>query len=234
VTIAPDLVSIQPSNLVGDVTSIDLTMNAEDATVHDTLCALQAPSGMQRVSDLITAVGGRTARGTAFNPMEVKRVMERLVAAGHARRDTQGRMRPTLPHGAERFRSMMLDSVSAANWFGAWRKLNDFERAYSLGFQEEEQLAAAMRLVLFGGRKLSHLKRLGELAYSFTHLWMGALQQAVLQPFDNELFSRLEPALQTELAERLIRWSAAFQSLACGRWRAGCYAPMRSPAPRPS
>jgi superfamily II DNA or RNA helicase len=189
---------------VGDVTTIDLTMTPEDAIVHDTLCALQAPSGMQRVSDLITAVGGRTARGTAFNPMEVKRVMERLMAAGHAKRDTQGRMRATLPHAAERFRSMMLDPVRATAWFDAWRKLNDFDRAYSLGFQEEEQLAAAMRLVLFGGRTVRHIRRLGELAYSFTHLWVGALQQAVLQPFDDALFSRLEPQLQTELAERLM------------------------------
>jgi superfamily II DNA or RNA helicase len=189
---------------VGDVTSIDLTMTPEDATVHDTLCALQAPSGMQRVSDLITAVGGRTARGTAFNPMEVKRVMERLVAAGHARRDTQGRMRAALPFGDERFRSMMLDTARATAWFEAWRKLNDFDRAYSLGFQEEEQLAAAMCLVLYGGRTLRHLRRLGELAYSFTHLWMGALHKAVLKPFDAELFSHLEAPLQTELAERLM------------------------------
>jgi superfamily II DNA or RNA helicase len=195
---------------VGDVTTIDLTMTAEDATVHDTLCALQAPSGMQRVSDLTTAVGGRTGRGTAFNPMEVKRVMERLVAAGHAKRDAQGRMRATLPHGAERFRSMMLDSTRAAAWFDAWRKLNDFDRAYSLGFQEEEQLAAAMRLVLFGGRTLRHIRRLGELAYSFTHLWVGALQQAVLQPFDAALFDSLEPQLQTELAERLMTMQSGF------------------------
>ncbi len=196
---------MNPTNpSVGDVTTIDLTMTAEDATVHDTLCALQAPSGMQRVSDLITAVGGRTARSTAFNPMEVKRVMERLVAAGHAKRDAQGRMRASLPHGAERFRSMMLDSVRATAWFEAWRKLNDFDRAYSLGFQEQEQLAAAMRLVLFGGRTLRHIRRLGELAYSFTHLWMGALQQAALQPFDAALFDTLEPQLQTELAERLM------------------------------
>jgi SNF2-related domain/Helicase conserved C-terminal domain len=194
----------------GDVTTIDLTMTAEDAAVHDTLCALQAPSGMQRVSDLITAVGGRTARGTAFNPMEVKRVMERLVTAGHAKRDTQGRVRASLPHAAERFRSMMLDSARATAWFEAWRKLNDFDRAYSLGFQEEEQLAAAMRLVLFGGRSLRHIRRLGELAYSFTHLWVGALQQAVLQPFDAELYSRLEPQLQTELAERLMTLLSGF------------------------
>ena len=198
---------------VGDVTTIDLTMTAEDATVHDTLCVLQAPSGMQRVSDLITAVGGRTARGTAFNPMEVKRVMERLVAAGHAQRDPQGRMKATLPHGAERFRSIMLDTARGAAWFEAWRKLNDFDRAYSLGFQEEEQLSAAMRLVLFGGRKLSHIKRLGELAYSFTHLWMGALQQAVLQPFDDVLYSRLDPALQTELAERLVTLPSGFSEV---------------------
>ena len=197
----------------GDVTTIDLTMTPEDATVHDTLCALQAPSGMQRVSDLITAVGGRTARGSAFNPMEVKRVTERLLAAGHATRDNQGRVQATGPHAAERFRSMMLDTVRGTAWFDAWRKLNDFDRAYSLGFQEEEQLAAAMRLVLFGGRKLSHVRRLGELAYSFTHLWVGALQKAVLQPFDSALFGSLEPPLQTDLAQRLMTLLSGFSEV---------------------
>lgn len=197
----------------GDVTTIDLTMTPEDATVHDTLCALQAPSGMQRVSDLITAVGGRTARGSAFNPMEVKRVTERLLAAGHATRDNQGRVQATWPHAAERFRSMMLDTVRGTAWFDAWRKLNDFDRAYSLGFQEEEQLAAAMRLVLFGGRKLSHVRRLGELAYSFTHLWVGALQKAVLQPFDSALFGSLEPPLQTDLAQRLMTLLSGFSEV---------------------
>ena len=59
-----------------------------------------------------------------------------------------------------------------------------FDQAYSLGFQEEEQLAAAMRLVIFGGGSLQQLDRLGQVVYSFTHLWSGALRRAVLQPFD--------------------------------------------------
>ena len=89
---------------------------------------------------------------------------------------------------------MMRVPQQAKAWFDAWRKLTDFDRAYSLGFQEEEQLAAAMRLVIFGGGLLRHQQRLGELAYSFTHLWGGALRVAVLKPFDAELFGRLEPA----------------------------------------
>ena len=114
-------------------------MRAEDALVHDTLCALQAPSGLTRVSDMMTAAGLRTERGAAFNPVEVRRVVDRLLAAGHATRDPQGRVRATLPHGAARFRELMRSPLRAQAWFEAWRKLIDFERTYSLGFQEPDQ-----------------------------------------------------------------------------------------------
>ena len=85
---------------VGDVTTLDRNMTAEDALVHDTLCALQAPTGMTRLSDMMAAAGLRTARGTAFNPAEVKRVIDRLLAGSHAMRDAQGRVRAAEPHGA--------------------------------------------------------------------------------------------------------------------------------------
>ncbi len=162
--------------------------------VHDTLCALQAPTGMTRLSDMMTAAGLRTARGTAFNPIEVKRVLERLLAGSHATRDSQGRVRAAAPHGPARFAEMMRDPLRAQAWFDAWRKLVQFDQAYSLGFQEEEQLAAAMRLVIYGGGSIEQLDRLGKLVYSFTHLWSGALRRAVLEPFDAELFARLEPS----------------------------------------
>ncbi|MDP3821545.1 MAG: SNF2-related protein [Burkholderiales bacterium] len=195
--------SVDPAP-VSDITGLDRSMGAEDALVHDTLCALQAPSGLTRVSDMMTAAGLRTERGAAYNPTEVRRVVERLLAAGHATRDAQGRTSATLPQGEERFRELMRSPARAQAWFDAWRKLIDFERAYSLGFQEQDQLAAAMRLVIFGGRSLRHFERLSELAFSFTHLWRGALGTAVLEPFDVGLFGGLEPALQNELAARLM------------------------------
>jgi len=185
-------------------------MRAEDALVHDTLCALQAPSGLTRVSDMMTAAGLRAERGVAFNPIEVRRVVDRLLAAGHATRDPQGRVRATLPHGAARFRELMRSPQRAQAWFDAWRKLIDFERAYSLGFQEQDQLAAAMRLVIFGGRSWRHFERLSELAFSFTHLWRSALSAAMLEPFDAELFEHLEPALQAALAAELMTELSGF------------------------
>ncbi len=195
---------------VGDITTLDRTMRADDAKVHDTLCVLQAPSGVTRLADMMTAAGLRTERGSGFNPVEVRGVVDRLLASGHATRDPQGRVRAASPHAAARFRALMLDAPSATAWFDAWRKLVNFDHAYSLGFQEEDQLAAALRLVIFGGRALKPLKRIGELAYSFTHLWAGALRLAVLKPFDAELFERLDPALQTELAERLTTSLSGF------------------------
>ncbi len=189
---------------VGDVTAFDRHMTPEDALVHDTLCALQAPSGLVRLTEMMAAAGIRTLRGAAFHPPEVKRVLERLLASGHAKRDVQGRVRAAEPHGSARFAEMMRNAPRAKAWFEAWRKLVQFDQAYSLGFQEEEQLSAAMRLVVYGGGALEHLDRLGKLAYTFTHLWSGALRRAVLEPFDAALFGRLEPALQANLADQMM------------------------------
>ena len=219
--IQPSLIPVEPDTptaaavagtdaAVGDVTAHDRTMGPDDALVHDTLCALQAPSGVTRVSEMMTAANLVTQRGSSFNPTEVRRVIDRLLAARLATRDTQGRLRAASPHGEARFREMMRVPQQAKAWFDAWRKLTDFDRAYSLGFQEEEQLAAAMRLVIFGGGLLRHQQRLGELAYSFTHLWGGALRVAVLKPFDAELFGRLEPALQADLSEHLMTALSGF------------------------
>ena len=209
----PSLIPIDPDarvEVAGDVTALDRRMGHDDALVHDALCALQAPSGLTRVAEMMAAAELRTQRGSAFNPTEVRRVIERLLVTRHATRDGQGRVRAAPPHAEARFREMMLAPQRAKAWFEAWRKLTDFDHAYSLGFQEEEQLAAAMRLVIYGGGSTRHLQRLGELAYTFTHLWSGALRMAVLKPFDAELFGRLEPALQAELSEHLMRVLSGF------------------------
>jgi superfamily II DNA or RNA helicase len=201
---------------VGDVQTLDKTMGPDDALVHDALCVMQAPTGMTRLSEMMTAAGLKTAHNTNFNPAEVRKAMDRLLASGHMRRDVQSRSHATAPHGPARFRQLMRDPAQAAMWFEAWRKLTNFDRTYSLGYQEEEQLAAALRLVIYGGRALGHFQRLHELAYSFSHLWVAGLHQAVLQPFDATLFDQVEPALQTELAESLLTGSAGVVESATG------------------
>ncbi len=201
---------LRPDTGVGDITAYDRHMTAEDALVHDTLCALQAPTGLVRLTEMMAAAGLRTLRGAAFHPPEVKRVLERLLAGGHATRDGQGRVRAAAPHGAARFAEMMRDGARATAWFEAWRKLVQFDKVYSLGFQEEEQLAAALRLVIYGGGTLDHLDRLGQLAYTFTHLWSGALRRAVLQPFDAALFGALEPKLRSSLVDQMLAAVSGF------------------------
>ena len=189
---------------VGDVTAFDRNMTEDDARVHDTLCAMQAPTGVVRLAEMMAAAGIRTQRGAAFHPPEVKRVLERLLSGGHATRDAQGRVRAAAPQGMARFAEMMADPARAKAWFEAWRKLVQFDHAYSLGYQEEEQLAAALRLVIYGGGTVGHLDRLGKLAYTFTHLWSGALRRALLQPFDALLFARLDPALRALLTDQML------------------------------
>ena len=196
--------------IAGDVTTLDRNMTAEDALVHDALCALQAPTGLVRLTEFLAAAGMRTPRGAAFHPPEVKRHLERLLAGSHVERDAQGRLRAAAPHGPARFAAMMRQPAQAQSWYAAWRKLVHFEHSYSLGFQEEEQLAAAMRLLIFGGGKLAEFEHLGKLAYTFTHLWAGALRRAVLRPFDADLFDRVDPALQAELTDRLMMVLSGF------------------------
>ncbi|MEO6410575.1 MAG: hypothetical protein ABIO45_17745, partial [Burkholderiaceae bacterium] len=193
----------------GDVRTLDRSMGADDAQVHDALCILHAPTGVQRLADLMTAAELRTARGTRFNPVEVRGVVDRLVAHGHAHRDLQGRLRGTEPHAVARFHSLMRDPVAARGWFDAWRRLVNFDRAFSLGFQEEEQLAAAIGLVVFGGAELVLVERLVQLVAA-SYLWRAALRRALLAPFDAELFARLPPDLQGELATLLLAAPSGF------------------------
>ncbi len=195
---------------VGDVTRLDATLGPEDALLHDTLCALQAPAGLGRIGEMMAAAGLRTERGTAFSPVEVRRFLDRLLAAGHITRDAKGRVSAAQPHGMERFREMMREPRRAKAWFDAWRAISHFDHGYSLGFQEVDQLAAAMRLVIYGGGTMHNFQRLGQMAYTFTHLWSGALRQAVLRPFDAALFGRIEPVLQHNLCDHMMMALSGF------------------------
>ena len=51
---------LRPDTGVADVTAYDRHMTAEDALVHDTLCALQAPTGLVRLTEMM-------ARGEDFS-----------------------------------------------------------------------------------------------------------------------------------------------------------------------
>ncbi len=178
-------------------------MGADDAQVHDALCILHAPTGVQRLSDLMLAAELRTERGTRFSPQEVRGHVERLIANGHAQRDPQGRLHAAAPHARARLHSLMRDPATARGWFEAWRRLVNFDRAFSLGFQEEEQLAAATALVVFGGAELALFERLLHLV-SGSYLFRSALPRALLAPFDAGLFARLPADLQNQLALRLL------------------------------
>ncbi|MFZ2650656.1 MAG: hypothetical protein WA210_11190, partial [Burkholderiaceae bacterium] len=188
----------------------DPAMGEDDTSVHDTLCALQAPSGLNRLSETMAAAALRTERGSAFNPAEVRRSVDRLYAAGHVTRDAQARWSAAQPHAGARFRELMLEPRRAKAWFEAWRAVSRFDHAYSLVFQDEEQLAAAMRLVIYGGATTQLFQRLGQMAYGATHLWSGALRKAVLAPFDAELFGKLEPVLRVNLIEHLMMAQSGF------------------------
>ncbi len=58
--------------------------------------------------------------------------------------------------------------------------------------------------------RLAEFEHFGKLAYTFTHLWGGALRRAVLQPFDAGLFGRADPALQAELCAHLMMGLSGF------------------------
>ncbi len=195
----------------GDPAERDRTMRGDDALVYDTLCALQVPSAISRVSEMMAAASLQTGRGTAFNVNEVRLIVDRLRAAGHVTRDAQGRASAAEPHRGTRFREIMLDPRRAKKWFEAWRVVSRFDQSFgSLDFQDEEQLAAAMRLLMFGGGSLREFQRMSQRGYYFTHMWPGAMHEAVLQPFDDALFARIEPALQSHLTESVMTLLSGF------------------------
>ncbi|MFN0299261.1 MAG: DEAD/DEAH box helicase [Burkholderiales bacterium] len=186
-------------------------MREDDVLVYDTLCALQVPAAISRVVEMMAAASLQTGRGTAFNANEVRLIVDRLRTAGHVTRDAQGRVSAAEPHRGVRFREMMLDSRRAKKWFEAWRVMSHFDHSFgSLDFQDEEQLAAAMRLLMFGGGSLREFQRMSQRGYYFTHLWQGAMHEAVLQPFDDALFARIEPALQSHLTESVMTLLSGF------------------------
>ena len=197
---------------VGDVTAYDRNMTAEDALVHDTLCALQAPTGLVRLTEMIAAAGIRTLRGAAFHPPEVKRVLERLLAGGHVPRDAQGRVRAAAPHGPARFAR---DDARPAARQGLVRCLAQagalrpglLARLPGRGAAGRSDAPGDLSAVV----RSNDLERLGTLAYSFTHLWSGALRRAVLQPFDAApVLPSRTPALQSQLADRMMAVLSGF------------------------
>jgi superfamily II DNA or RNA helicase len=189
--------------MTSDISKPDL--NTDDAKVFDTLCAMQIPALVTEIVAMLSCAGLTMASGKAFNGNEVKRIGSALVAAGRAIADSQGRLSLAPALQASRFREMMVDRRLAKAWFDAWRQRSGFDTAYSLFLDQHEQLVAATRLVLFGGGTLACWQRLQQLTTHFQD-WRGsALRVAVLDPFELELFERLEPSLQIELAQRLMR-----------------------------
>ena len=94
--IQPSQIPLEPDTAiatVGDVGARYRTMSHDGALVHDTPCALQAPSSLTRVVEMMAAADLRSQRGSAFNPPEVRRVIDRLLASRHATRDAQDRLR---------------------------------------------------------------------------------------------------------------------------------------------
>ena len=189
--------------VVPAVTPLDRAL-VEIDLVYDALCVLQVPTGLNKVSEMMAAAGMRTLRGTSFNAAEVRRCVDQLQAAGRTARDIQGRVCLVQPQAIARFREIMLDSRRAAVWFQGWRAASGFEHPYGLQIREEEQLAAAMRLVIYGGGSLRQLQKMTEQGYYFAYLWSEALYKAVLRPFDDALFARVDPALRNHLAESMM------------------------------
>ncbi len=187
-------------------------MAIDDAVVHDALCVLGAPTGVTRLSEFLAAAQYRLQRGAALSPVEVRRLADRLVEAGHVQRDPQGRLTATAPHCHARFGAIMRQPESAARWYAGWQRMVNFEHAYSLSFLEAAPLIGTIRLVIFAGKELAGLQRLAQVTSSYVMNWNSALHRAVLTPFDTGLFDLLNPSLQAELAENsMLAFSGFFE-----------------------
>ena len=160
---------------------------------------------LTRLSDMMTAAGLRTQRGTAFSPAEVKRVLDRLLAGSHAARDAPGAR-----------------ARGRAAWHGAFRA-DDARPGACHGLVRRLAQAGAVRPGLLAGlpgrRTAGRGDAAGDLwrrhARSCCSAWPAGLQLhapverrvapcACCSPSTPMLFARLEPGLRTHLAEQML------------------------------
>lgn len=177
--------------------------NPDSAVLFDALAFAQAPLTAHQLIELIDAAGLRTARGSAFNNAEVRRLLDELAERGQASRDTRGYWRAQSEPGWQRFRAIVQDPDSREFWWRAWCARHHFEHAYRLDIFDAATFTGAMRVVVHCGRTAQTFNRLAALVGP-TSFGLRALRDVLLAPFDTELLERLDPGFVAGLAGNLL------------------------------
>jgi len=197
---APENLSL----LSDDAASPTLT-DSDQQRVWDALCFMQSSATVNRLTDLIQHSGARTRRGAGFHPQEVRRLMSELHAQGRAELDQQGRWWAEPSLGWRRFVELVADAPQRAQWWAAWQLHQHFNDGWRLEFYTDEALIGAVRVVVHAGRTPQAWERLCAMARAPSPSDPVLLAKALLMPFDEALWARLDPEVALQLTNHLLR-----------------------------
>jgi len=180
-------------------------LDSDQQRVWDALCFMQSSATVNRLTDLIQHSGLRTSRGAGFHPQEVRRLMSELHVRGLATLDQQGRWwaEPTL--GWARFVALLNDPQQRAHWWAAWQQHQHFNDGWRLEFYTDEALIGAVRVVVHAGGTPQAWERLCAMAHAPSPSEPVLLAKALLMPFDDALWARLDPEVALQLTNHLLR-----------------------------
>jgi superfamily II DNA or RNA helicase len=178
--------------------------DADQSVVWDALAFMQSSVTINRLTDLIQHSGQRTARGAGFHPQEVRRLMAELQGQGRVEMDHQGRWwaQPALAHA--RFCALVAEPVSRQRWWAAWQQHQHFSDGWRLEFYTDEALVGAVRVVVHAGGSADAWRRLCALCRAPSPDEPVLLAKALLMPFDEALWQRLDPELAWALTQALL------------------------------
>ncbi|MBL8349585.1 MAG: DEAD/DEAH box helicase [Burkholderiaceae bacterium] len=175
---------------------------ADRQTVFDALAFLQAPVGITRLAELLADHG--TARGSKFHGAELRQRLQDLLQAGLVRNTPQGQWWADAGAGWKRFAALVRQPEARARWWASWRRLHRFDHSWHLELFGDEAMVGAIRVVVFAGGTAAAFERLGQLSRNASPEQPGALTQALLKPFDAELWDALDPELRYRLLRGLL------------------------------
>ena len=171
-------------------------------TVFDALCFMQAPLNIARLGELL---GSRhTARGTAFHGPELRRLLGELHQAGLASSTAQGQWFVPASLAGPRFAALVQDETARQAWWLAWQRMVQFGNTWYLDLFGDEAMVGAIRVVVLAGGTPEAFDRLCKITRNISPEHPNLLASALLRPFDEALWVRIDAELRYRLLKNLL------------------------------
>ena len=178
-------------------------LSADAQTVFDALCFLQAPLNITRLAEFLGDHG--TARGSHFHGPELRRLLGELQAGGLAQTLPQGPWYAPPALAWPRFLALLQDAPARARWWASWRRLVRFDHSWHLELFAPEAMIGAIRVVVLAGGTPDAFERLCQLSRQASPEHPALLAEALLSPFDANLWTAMDPELRHRLLGQLLR-----------------------------